>query len=89
MESLLFTGGTGFLGYNCRPILDKIYKVTTDVNVAINTYEVHFENSNCYIGTYVNNKLVELGKLYSRRADGPGIFNGAVTMEAIEHYTID
>ena len=29
METLLFTGGTGFLGYNCRPILDKIYKVTT------------------------------------------------------------
>lgn len=29
MESLLFTGGTGFLGYNCRPILDKIYRVTT------------------------------------------------------------
>ena len=67
----------------------KIYKVTTDVDVAINTYEVHFENSNCYIGTYVNNKLVELGKLYSRRANGPGIFNGAVTTEAIEHYTID
>lgn len=29
MESLLFTGGTGFLGYNCRPILDKHYEVTT------------------------------------------------------------
>ncbi len=29
MESLLFTGGTGFLGYNCRPILDNNYVVTT------------------------------------------------------------
>lgn len=29
MEQLLFTGGTGFLGYNCRPILDKTYDVTT------------------------------------------------------------
>lgn len=29
MEKLLFTGGTGFLGNNARPILDKTYKVTT------------------------------------------------------------
>lgn len=29
MESLLFTGGTGFLGKNARPVLDKKYKVTT------------------------------------------------------------
>lgn len=29
MEKLLFTGGTGFLGHNARPILDKMYKVTT------------------------------------------------------------
>ena len=29
MEKLLFTGGTGFLGYNCRPILEKAYDVTT------------------------------------------------------------
>ena len=29
MESLLFTGGTGFLGMNARPILDKMYEVTT------------------------------------------------------------
>lgn len=29
MEKLLFTGGTGFLGYNIKPILDNIYKVTT------------------------------------------------------------
>lgn len=29
MKSLLFTGGTGFLGYNCRPILDQHYAVTT------------------------------------------------------------
>lgn len=29
MSKLLFTGGTGFLGYNCRPVLDKIYEVTT------------------------------------------------------------
>lgn len=29
MESLLFTGGTGFLGRNIRPILDKDYEVTT------------------------------------------------------------
>lgn len=29
MENLLFTGGTGFLGNNTKPILDKIYKVTT------------------------------------------------------------
>ena len=29
MKSLLFTGGTGFLGYNCRPVLDKTYKVCT------------------------------------------------------------
>lgn len=29
MESLLFTGGTGFLGKNARPILDKKYRVTT------------------------------------------------------------
>lgn len=26
---MLFTGGTGFLGYNCRPILEKTYEVTT------------------------------------------------------------
>ena len=29
MESLLFTGGTGFLGKNARPVLEKKYKVTT------------------------------------------------------------
>ena len=29
MEKLLFTGGTGFLGRNVRPILDKRYEVTT------------------------------------------------------------
>lgn len=29
MESLLFTGGTGFLGKNVRPMLDRVYKVTT------------------------------------------------------------
>lgn len=29
MERLLFTGGTGFLGTNVKPILDKTYEVTT------------------------------------------------------------
>lgn len=29
MEKLLFTGGTGFLGANAKPILDQKYKVTT------------------------------------------------------------
>lgn len=29
MQKLLFTGGTGFLGKNVRPLLDKIYEVTT------------------------------------------------------------
>lgn len=29
MKKLLFTGGTGFLGNNARPILDKMYEVTT------------------------------------------------------------
>lgn len=29
MKKLLFTGGTGFLGYNCRAILDQYYSVTT------------------------------------------------------------
>lgn len=29
METLLFTGGTGFLGYNCRPVLEKRYIITT------------------------------------------------------------
>lgn len=29
MEKLLFTGGTGFLGRNTRPLLDKMYDVTT------------------------------------------------------------
>ncbi len=29
MEKLLFTGGTGFLGRNIKPILDKLYNVTT------------------------------------------------------------
>lgn len=29
MEKILFTGGTGFLGKNVRPILDKEYEVTT------------------------------------------------------------
>ena len=29
MERLLFTGGTGFLGYNCRQILNEHYEVTT------------------------------------------------------------
>ena len=29
MEKLLFTGGTGFLGQNAMPILEKIYNVTT------------------------------------------------------------
>lgn len=29
MEKLLFTGGTGFLGNNAKPILDKTYQVTT------------------------------------------------------------
>lgn len=29
MEKLLFTGGTGFLGRNIKPILDKTYDVTT------------------------------------------------------------
>ena len=29
MKKLLFTGGTGFLGSNVKPILDKVYEVTT------------------------------------------------------------
>lgn len=29
MEKLLFTGGTGFLGRNIKPILDRMYDVTT------------------------------------------------------------
>ena len=29
MESLLYTGGTGFLGINTKPVLDKYYAVTT------------------------------------------------------------
>lgn len=29
MEKLLFTGGTGFLGHNVRPLLDKMYEITT------------------------------------------------------------
>lgn len=29
MEKLLFTGGTGFLGRNIKPILDERYEVTT------------------------------------------------------------
>ena len=29
MEELLFTGGTGFLGMNIGPVLDKMYNVTT------------------------------------------------------------
>lgn len=29
MKKLLFTGGTGFLGNNAKPILDKLYYVTT------------------------------------------------------------
>lgn len=29
METLLFTGGTGYLGHNVKPILDQIYQVTT------------------------------------------------------------
>lgn len=29
MEKLLFTGGTGFLGRNIKPILDENYEVTT------------------------------------------------------------
>ena len=29
MEKLLFTGGTGFLGYNAKPVLDQMYEVTT------------------------------------------------------------
>ena len=29
MENLLFTGGSGFLGYNIRPILDRHYNVST------------------------------------------------------------
>ena len=29
MEELLFTGGTGFLGKNIGPVLDKMYNVTT------------------------------------------------------------
>ena len=29
MKKLLFTGGTGFLGFNCKPILEKEYSITT------------------------------------------------------------
>lgn len=29
MEKLLFTGGTGFLGYNAKPVLGQMYEVTT------------------------------------------------------------
>lgn len=29
MEKLLFTGGTGFLGFNTKPVLDQHYEVTT------------------------------------------------------------
>ena len=29
MEKLLYTGGTGFLGFNTKPILDQQYEVTT------------------------------------------------------------
>ena len=32
MENLLFTGGTGFLGKNTRPILDTMYNVSLVVS---------------------------------------------------------
>ena len=66
----------------------KIYKVTTNLEDAIMVYGNYILNSNCYVGTYRNNKLIELGKYHSNSADGPGIFNGVVTMDAIDHYEI-
>lgn len=50
MEKLLFTGGSGFLGRNAKPILDTIYQVTTigisdtdmvKVNLAKEVPELH------------------------------------------------
>ncbi len=37
MKKLLFTGGTGFLGTNIKPILDKTYEVTT---IGITDYDM-------------------------------------------------
>lgn len=44
MDKLLFTGGTGFLGKNIRPILDKTYKVTTCGITANDTLKADLAN---------------------------------------------
>lgn len=41
MEKLLFTGGTGFLGKNIRPILDSMYEVITCGSSADNILKVN------------------------------------------------
>ena len=61
----------------------KIYKITTSIEQAIE----HYDNPKCYIGTYINNKLTELGKFTSTKADGPGIVNTSeksVSIEALD-----
>ncbi len=42
MKKLLFTGGSGFLGKNIRPLLDKMYEVTTCGITPNDTIKVNF-----------------------------------------------
>lgn len=62
----------------------KIYKITTNLEQAIRHYFMHYDNPKCYVGIYVNNKLTELGKFTSTKADGPGIVNTSEKSVSIE-----
>lgn len=67
----------------------KIYKVTTNIEEAIRIYGIHILNPKCFVGHYVNNKLIDLGQFRSFSVDGPGIFSTAVTKEMINDYQTD
>ena len=70
----------------------KIYKVTNELEVALNCYITHHSDKHCAIGCYFHNRLIDIIKLVDYPADGPGIFKMSVeeiTKEDINNFPVD
>lgn len=64
MEKILFTGGTGFLGKNVRPILDKEYEVTTCGITSGNMIKVDLAKETPKLDKYYDIVLHACGKAH-------------------------
>lgn len=64
MEKLLFTGGTGFLGRNIKPILDKNYEVTTIGIMDTDMIKANFVSDIPHLPEYYDIVLHAAGKAH-------------------------